>query len=133
MRFYAGSLQVLSRPQYLRFGQLLAGRRDFSPSYSRPGVDYPRLSHDRILMLALVGCLFAILALGPQDVANSMTGEAMSPLLNIGLRSGDVPVFGRAETQQLTIMASLVFPSATPALRRVTATWKTVITWLSPS
>jgi hypothetical protein len=111
MRLYGGSLQIWSRPQYRMHGRLPAVRRDFSPSPLRPRVASPRLPYGRVLILALVGCLFAVLALGPKDVGSSVTGEAMSPQLSIGLGSGVGPVLSRAETQPLITMASLVSPS----------------------
>jgi hypothetical protein len=110
IRFYTGSLQVWSSSQYLRCGQLLAVRRDFSPSHSRPSVACPILPDGRILILALVGRLFAVLALGPQNAASSVTGEVISPLPTIALGSGASPVLRLAEARPLTTRAPLACP-----------------------
>src|SRR5919108_821079 len=67
------------RSQYFRHSQPLALRPDFSTSHSTPHEACPKLPHGRILILALVGCLLAIRALGPQNVASAVPDEVMSP------------------------------------------------------
>ena len=110
MRLYAGSLQVWSRPQYLIHGQSLAVRCDFSPFHSRPRVGCPRVPHGWILILALVECLFAVLALGLPDAARSVRGEALSPLRFMPLGWGASAALRLTEARPLTTLTPLASP-----------------------
>jgi hypothetical protein len=95
------------RSQYFRHSQPLAVRPDFFTSHSTPHNACPRLPHGRIPILAVVGCLFVLLALGPQNVASVVTDKLMSPLSSICLGSTASPFLSGVEIQLLTSMVPL--------------------------
>jgi hypothetical protein len=103
----ARSLRCGEGSQYFKHSQSLTVRPDFSKCHSTPHKACPRLRHGRILILVLVGCLFAIMALGPQNVASAVTDKLMSPLPRIHLGSMASPVLSGAEIQLLTSMVPL--------------------------
>jgi hypothetical protein len=111
IRLYAGTWHVWRKPQCPIHGQPLAVRRDFSPSRSRERMAGPRMPDGMVWILALVGCLFGILALSLAHAASPAAGEVMGPLSTIVSGSGASPVLSRVEARPLTTMTFFASPS----------------------
>jgi hypothetical protein len=107
VRPYVGTSQFWSSPKHLTHTQPLAVRRDLPPSRPRHPVAGPRTPRGLVWMLALVGFVFGILALGRQDAVSPVASEVMGSLRVMALWFGASPALSSAEEWPLLPMARL--------------------------